>query len=143
MPKIGKSTDKLPAHVMWVEQNDHEDHLFTTMGIGKLQKRKMYENQVLPVLIVRNYHDKFHMIGKTDISYRLCGEEDYKNLEKGKWVEMNMGHRYVFKTGDMDFIAVWFYFGWHFDNIHRNMCCMNEAGVIPRRDGAPPPPIDE
>jgi len=88
MPKIGKSTDKLPAHVMWVEQNDHQDHLFTTMGIGKLQKRKMYENEVLPVLIVRNYHDKFHMIGKTDISYRLCGEEDYKNLEKGKWVKI-------------------------------------------------------
>lgn len=134
-------TKRIAAHVCWSEVND-DGHPFDTLGIGKLRKRDMYEHEVLPVVIVRNYDDKFHMIGKTDISYRSFGE-DYKNLKKGQWVEMEMGKKYFFRNGDMDFIEVWFHFGWHFHNIPAYSCHTNECGGIPRRDGAPPPPIDE
>ena len=136
MPKICEDTNERNAYVIFKGENDP-----TNNGMGELPRKRLYYDKNLPVVVLRNYNDNFHCFAMTNVSYRIDEEETYKDLKKGQGVGLKTGLTYFFKQKDLDVIKVWFCFGFNrFSDTPLNPYTEKLYLMVPRRDGATPPP---
>lgn len=136
MPKICEDTNERNAYVIFKAENDP-----TNNGMGELPRKWLYHDKNLPVVVLRNYNDNFRCFAITNVSYRIDEEETYKDLRKGQGLVLKTGLTYFFKQKDLDVIKVWFYFGFNrFSKPLLNPPTEKLYLMVPRRDGAPPPP---